>query len=128
MYRNNDLLYEDEDQLLEDFEDVVSEDIETEDESPENFFSTSENSIESSQNSTEDSQQEEQTESLHSLDSILDNPSIQMYPQQASQVDCNSVQNLAEVFDNIYQERRASDRLAAKPRRDYKAAHNGGNY
>jgi len=133
MYRNGELSYEDEDEnvLIEDLEDEIeSENIETEEDNSDNFFSTSENSIDSSQNSTENDSHSEQgqIETLDSLDILLNNPSIQMYPQNPGQVECNAVQNLAEVFDNMYQQPRTSDRLAAKPRRDYRGAHNRGRY
>ena len=133
MYRSGELSYEEEDEnvLVEDLEDEIeSENTETEEDNSDNFFSTSENSIDSSQNSTEtDSHSEQgQVETLDALDILLNNPSIQMYPQNPGQVECNAVQNLAEVFDNMYQQPRTSDRLAAKPRRDYRGAHNRGRY
>ena len=115
MFRNGDLDYEAENVQIDhnvENDETTSEENETEG-SSDNFFSTSDLSNSSSQSITT---QEDET-----LSNLLDNPSIQMYPQNSNQVDLNSVQNLANVFDDIYQTPRQSQRLAAKPAKDYKA-------
>ena len=61
------------------------------------------------------------------------NPSIQIYPHNPSQVDLSSVQNLANVFENIYEQQpppnvRTSSRLAAKPKINYDAIANPRRY
>ena len=123
MYRSGDLFYEDENFAAPDAdieEDIASEDIETEEDDSDKFLSASENSHDSSsQNSTDDD--DDNDDSNQRANYSFDNPNIQMYPQ-------SSVQNLAEVFDNLYQEPRNSERLAAKPRRNYKGAHERGQY
>ena len=123
MYRSGDLFYEDENFAAPDAdieEDIASEDIETEEDDSDKFLSASENSHDSSsQNSTDDD--DDNDDSNRGPNNSFDNPNIQMYPQ-------SSVQNLAEVFDNLYQDPRSSERLAAKPRRNYKGAHERGQY
>ena len=47
----------------------------------------------------------DQARQLHApirLDELLDNPSIQIYPQHHTQIDLQSVQNLSTVFDDLY--------------------------
>ena len=121
MFRNGDLEFESDInasiELNSENEDATSEDNETEG-SSENFFSTSDNSNSSIQSSPTHTICENDEESLSNL---LDNPSIQIYPQSSNQVELNSVQNLANVFDDLYQTPRQSQRLAAKPSKDYKA-------
>ena len=123
MFRSGDLTFEDQIQAV-DIPDIVSEELSSE-ESPDTdtYFSTSDNSLVSEEivETTENSPNRNVE-----LCDLLDNPSIQMYPQQPSQVDLQSVQNLAEVFDNIYQEPepRTSNRLALKPKLDYKRMNN----
>ena len=118
MFRNGDLEFESNVpvEIISD-NDTTSENNETE-ESSENFFSTSDISNSSIQSSPTNTIQENDEESLSNL---LDNPSIQIYPQSSNQVELNSVQNLANVFDDLYQTPRQSQRLAAKPSKDYKA-------
>ena len=46
-----------------------------------------------------------QARQLHApirFDELLDNPSIQIYPQHHTQIDLQSVQNLSTVFDDLY--------------------------
>ena len=123
MFRSGDLTFEDQIQAV-DIPDIVSEEMSSED-SPDTdtYFSTSDNSLVSEEIlETNDNSPNRNVD----LCDLLDNPSIQMYPQQPSQVDLQSVQNLAEVFDNIYQEPepRTSNRLALKPKLDYKRMNN----
>ena len=56
------------------------------------------------------------------LQEMLANSSIQMYPQHHSQVTLNAVQNISQVFDDLYdakEARRRSARLSERPRRDF---------
>ena len=56
------------------------------------------------------------------LQEMLANPSIQIYPQHHSQVTLNAVQNMSQVFDDLYdakETRRRSARLSERPRRDF---------
>ena len=117
MFRNGDLEFQIENAPVNvnlENDDATSEENETED-SSDNFFSTSDISNSSSQSITTNENDDE------TLSNLLDNPSIQIYPHNSKQVDLNSVQNLANVFDDPYQTPRQSQRLAAKPAKDYKA-------
>ena len=57
------------------------------------------------------------------LQEMLDNPSIQVYPQHYSQVNLHAVQNMSQVFDDLYnvedKGRRRSVRLSERPKRDF---------
>ena len=57
------------------------------------------------------------------LEGMLDNPSIQIYPQHCSQVNLHAVQNMSQVFDDMYgvedRGRRRSVRLSERPKRDF---------
>ena len=65
------------------------------------------------------------------LAKLLDNPSIQSYPQRPELVKLDQVQNLSQVFNDLYgdsvQGPRSSDRLAQVPRRDYRRYHQYGD-
>ena len=122
MFRNGDLSFEDQIQAVDNIEDIVSEDVSS-DESTDTYFSTSDNSLVSEEvHETTDESPNRNIE----LSDLLDNPSIQMFAHQPSQVALQSVQNLAEVFDNIYREpdERRSSRLSSKPKVDYKRMNN----
>ena len=70
---------------------------------------------------------------VQNMHQFLDNPSITTRPQIPTQVDLDSVQNLDEVFDNIYNAAqtqsvnpsRASSRLSSKPKPNYLDMHRG---
>ena len=122
MFRSGDLTFEDQIHVVGNIPDISSEELSSED-STDNYFSTSDNSLVSEE--VIETNENSPNRNIE-LCELLDNPSIQMYPQQPSQVDLQSVQNLAEVFDNIYQEpdERRSSRLASKPKLDYKRMNN----
>ena len=61
-------------------------------------------------------------ERVVNLQDMLDNPSIHVYPQHFSQVDLDAVQNVSQVFDDLYgleEPRRRSARLSGRPKRDF---------
>ena len=65
-----------------------------------------------------------------SLENLLDNPSLQMYPQHPEQVKLDAVQRLADVFESVYSSQGSSSSssesstsrapLAPRPRPSYK--------
>ena len=63
------------------------------------------------------------------MNSFLNNPSIAVHPQHASQVNLGTVQNLEAVFDNVYNSNNEGQAVRRSGRNraehDYRAMHHG---